>query len=96
MVYQVEPVPVVHGEMAVPVQARRAVHKIQVQESHQIFQAHRWNMGVEVMEIMVVRQEPSEIMVQELWMLLHLQIVVAADHKCLQLPIRVQQVDQAL
>jgi hypothetical protein len=35
-------------------------------------------------------------MVQELWMLLHFQIVVAADHKCLQLPIRVQQVDQAL
>jgi hypothetical protein len=59
MVYQVEAVPVVRGEMVVPVQVRQVMHKIQVQASHQIFQAHRWNMAVVEMEIMVVLQEPS-------------------------------------
>jgi hypothetical protein len=60
----VEAVPVARGEMVVQVQVLRAAHKIQAQASHQIFQAHRWNMAVAVMEIMVVRQELPE-MVQE-------------------------------
>jgi hypothetical protein len=70
MVYQVEAVPVVRGEMVVPVQVLRAAHKIQAQASHQIFQVHRWNMAVVEMEIMVALQELPE-MVQEVWILFH-------------------------
>jgi hypothetical protein len=77
----VEAVPVARGEMVVQVQVLRAAHKIQAQASHQIFQVHRWNMAVVEMEIMVALQELPE-MVQEVWILFHLRIVAAADHKC--------------
>jgi hypothetical protein len=95
MVYQVEVVPVVHGEMVAQVQVRRVVHKIQAQVSHQVFQAHRWNMAAAVMEIMVVRQELPEL-VQEVTTLPQLQIVVAADRKCKWMLGAVEQVALAL
>jgi hypothetical protein len=91
----VEVVPVVHGEMVAQVQVRRVVHKIQAQVSHQIFQAHRWNMAVAVMEIMVVRQELPEL-VQEVMVLQQLIIVAAVDHRCHPLETTVEQVALAL
>jgi hypothetical protein len=95
----VEAALVVRGEMAVQVQVRRVVRKIQVQALHQIFQAHRWNMVVAEMEIMVVRQELPELVQevrQELQILLHLQIGVAADHKCRTLDTKAVKVAQVL
>jgi hypothetical protein len=67
------------------------VRKIQVQALHQIFQAHRWNMVVAEMEIMVALQELPE-MVQEVWILFHLRIVAAADHKCRKADTKAMQV----
>jgi hypothetical protein len=56
-------------------------------------------MAVAVMEIMVVRQELPELVQevrQELQILLHLQIGVAADHKCRILDTKAVKVAQVL
>jgi hypothetical protein len=48
-------------------------------------------MAVVEMEIMVALQELPE-MVQEVWILFHLRIVAAADHKCRKTDTKAMQV----
>jgi hypothetical protein len=95
MVYLEEAMPVVHGEMVAQVQARRVAHRIQALVSHQIFQAHRWNMVAVEMELWAPRQEMPE-MGQEVTTLPQLQIVVAADRKCKWMVGAAEQVATAL
>jgi hypothetical protein len=58
---------VAHGEMAARAHLLPVVHKIQVQASHQIFQALCWNMVVAEMEIMALELvQPDQVLEVEM------------------------------